>query len=1144
MHNLLPLPSSLAAGVLLAALAAPLLVAQVPTAPITPPEDYEELTNPFSSTTNFNIETVRGLLLRSNGLYAINTHASTVVHHGDLTPAYEQEWPTVQNPIAITEWSGRILVVGGSTWSLVEHDLATGRILRHVDLPAEPADIVIDHSNDDAYIACQGANCVVRIDLVTFQETSRYPVASQRPRFLVFDDTATPPAVYVTPALSGNNTTASDVQALPSGTGVGGVDQRSIVVDLDATSTAGTDLPDEDLFRIQVTQAVNSPAVAVLHSAGTLMTAHGINPIDGNYWLLSTESLNAAHNSEDKHRGVFAFAQLAIANNVGVGTRPKPSTLIDLDAPIGGGQKTVGSSMSFPYALAFHSSGHAAIAASTSDLITFVTQTGTRYADVPIVQPAGMPTPIGRAIPRDLEWDQQRNLLYVYCWGWNKVLLFDGNNPANAPFWFELGPDPLAVEVQEGRSIFYDAKRAQDNNTSGTPFHGAVTCSTCHPGGGMDLLGWGLSDSFADVKDLMVTQSLLSIGDTFPYHWRGERNLDHFNGAFKGLLGHQSVLTASELEKFEAFVFSLQAPANPIQHIDRKLDGLPARGGQQAFLHTPNVLFGQTCADCHQMPSGTNGNRVAEIVLGIASTATFDVSHLRQLTHKNQDRFTLTVPGSLSTQRARGGFGIAHEGLSLDVKDFLSPSRFNITATEQDELTEFIRQFDQGIAPAAHRAYLIDVNNKVAQAAVINSVLLYQANPARGWVDVVAIGSESVSGAVRDIRWVYDPATQMFQSHDGSVPARNWSNFQSAITGSARYLFLGLPPGGGVRFAHDPDNDGLTDLQESTAGSDPRNRDTDGDGADDGYEVQVGSNPLLVDTQTDAVPPSSSAFTTDHTAATFAKFRVKFSEPVKWEMHAVDATNTVVSVTRGGAFVREATIHMHELNPSTVDAFGFAGKKHFYTPRLVLTDLAGNPSSQDMTAHNFQAADQLVSTTPSATVKLLIDTLTPTVISRSVPPGQLDVQANVSVRTKGEVTAVNGPFPGTSRVVIAHVLHRSPGNATWTVMNAPQLGGASAIAGFQLNDGTNTYNYAALPGGFVASTVTDGAGDGTFQFSLSGLSVGDEVRLSVVAILKPSSGTNIFQRVSLEEWDLPQTQNGATATVPTAQDLRGFSIVY
>ncbi len=42
----------------------------------------------------------------------------------------------------------------------------------------------------------------------------------------------------------------------------------------------------------------------------------------------------------------------------------------------------------------------------------------------------------------------------------------------------------------------------------------------------------------------------------------------------------------------------------------------------------------------------------------------------------------------------------------------------------------------------------------------------------------------------------------------------------------------------------DDDNDGLTDEEEATLGTDPVNPDTDGDSLDDGFEVAEGLNPL------------------------------------------------------------------------------------------------------------------------------------------------------------------------------------------------------------------------------------------------------------------------------------------------------------
>ena len=64
---------------------------------------------------------------------------------------------------------------------------------------------------------------------------------------------------------------------------------------------------------------------------------------------------------------------------------------------------------------------------------------------------------------------------------------------------------------------------------------------------------------------------------------------------------------------------------------------------------------------------------------------------------------------------------------------------------------------------------------------------------------------------------------------------------------------VGLDPNDPSDAAKDPDGDGLTNLQEFQAGTEPFAPDTDGDGLRDGDELTRGTNPLVADTDKDGL---------------------------------------------------------------------------------------------------------------------------------------------------------------------------------------------------------------------------------------------------------------------------------------------------
>src|SRR5262249_55910872 len=113
-------------------------------------------------------------------------------------------------------------------------------------------------------------------------------------------------------------------------------------------------------------------------------------------------------------------------------------------------------------------------------------------------------------------------------------------------------------------------------------------------------------------------------------HWRGERDLPDFFGAFKGLLGRGNASTgfpedldAASFDQLQNYFFSLTNPAHPKKNRKRVLDDnipTPEVTGRAATVNGQNVFndmpvfanLTSTCASCHFMPLGTGGDIIDE----------------------------------------------------------------------------------------------------------------------------------------------------------------------------------------------------------------------------------------------------------------------------------------------------------------------------------------------------------------------------------------------------------------------------------------------------------------------------------------------------------------------------------------------------
>lgn len=1119
-------------------------------------KDYITVTDTRRSTTNFNVETIRGMEFDDAGtLWAVNTHGSTLVAYdwdatdpgAPIAPLLQHR--TLNNPSALALWTdtgGRefAIVVGGGTHGVVKQDRGTGEIVAYVGLPSEPMDIVIDPERDLAFISCGGSfdvfeatgpqsgGVVVQLELGSFDSTSvrNHFIDSVRPTFLSIDvnDGDVENFVYVAPLLSGNRTTF-----LIDGTG-------------DGSAVVMNDLPDDDLFRITEGGLVED----WLDGVSTLLTAHGRNPSTGEYWMAGVDLFNAAQTSEPAHRGRFAENHVVVIDDTAPGMPVMQPRSLDGAAP-SAFPAAADKPASFPFGLAFDGDGNGFVAGSTGDVV--------RHLDSSGVTQRSLGLPEG-SIPRSLAVSPDERWLFVYAWGTNRLLRFDRQtllDPSatsiGTPAQFDLGADPQPAAVKAGRELWYDADNSNDafNNVPGK-----VSCNTCHPRGGADALGWELSDPPFDRKDLMVTQSLLSIEDTFPYHWRGERTLSDFNAGFFGILGG-TPLAADDLADFEAFVFSLQAPANPRQNLDRRIDDAravavftppggsqitgSATHGQILFHNEPDALSGfsptSRCVDCHSAESGTNGLITPDVLSAIPSNANLETTHLRQLHHKIFQPIVTGNLGGVQVDRPRGGFGIAQDGQDLDVLDLLSPAVFfTQTGAQQNQFradaASFVAQFDQGIAPRAHFAVQLDDPDVVAQVAEMTT------QAAKGWIDLAAVGV--INGGPSSVGLFYDPDVDRFRFTEVAAASFTFSDLQVlGAAGIFDLLFVGLPPGNAFRFAVDPDDDGLSNATEGGLGTEPNNPDSDGDMLSDGYETFTthsppldpnifNGNPLASDSALPTLGSQAEIF--DHATGRIAKFFVTFSEPVTYDIQVLRFDPVAGTFGNFGPLQRRPgrrtfdTVVAQGLLPS-ID--GFAFRDDLYRIELQLRDEAGNTNTVTLPSGSPTASVQsrpaVVGTGIAASVVGAF-TVSHSGNATTVTVDLDDVWDGATTTPGGTTPA--GTLSNQKSLILQLLEETSPGEFTPVPLASITPVAPTRVESVLTVAATPVFTFGnpndKIDGPFLVSDPTDGNGVATLSFTTSGITAGTNMRVVMLGAFESILPT-VFAGFSPRFWQQPMT---------------------
>ena len=789
-------------------------------------------------------------------LYVVNVHNSKV-RCFDFAGGGIHDWQVPWAPVSLAVYQDWLIVVCGGTHGAVVLDRHTGTALEFLPLPFEPADILIRTDRAEAYVSCAGADTLAVIDLSNFSVTE-FPLNAKHPAHLSFDNDQN---VLIAPMISGNNTMPSDVQL-----------EDAVILDLNDSNISPFGLPDEDLFRFNPS---DQSITAVARGMGTLLFGHGVHPGTGEFWQLNFDSFNTLADSEAELRGVFGENRLTrVTLPVGAGPPVEPTALQkinldDADPATPGVQYVSGKSVALPTGLHFVESTPnnylAAVTGLASDNITLLDATGTRIGEWAL--PEG-------TLPRQIL--TAGTMAFVYGWGTNKVEWYDVSQLPPTPILsLDIGFDPTPDIVKRGRKIFFDARNSLHEN---------VTCGSCHVDGRTDFLVWNLSESPFDEKGPLVTQTLKGIDAQAPFHWRGERPaLEDFDPAFDFLLGGQTLAALqAELdaagtdtdgttlfEEFEAYVFSLKTPANPFQHEDNVVSDevvLPHPSGLQGSALAGQLKFrdqvslnSSTCIDCHQLPTGTDSDIVADAPKLNPATIRFKPTAFNEMWRKDlQPIVNVDLVGSATPhQRPMLGTGLLHDGLLLDSFTFIQPSVFQgLDAQDAADIAAYVQQIPNQNAPAVHQAVLYDPLHLGASARIAN-YLIPQAE--LGFVDLIALGTFPLGGTPTEVDWVYRPTTQLFEPSDDAFASKSWSEFViETNAGLASNLFLGVPLGTGQQMALDADGDALYDGNELAAGTNPYAVDSDGDDVWDGFDVEplnagIGSDNTLPEVQSQDV---------------------------------------------------------------------------------------------------------------------------------------------------------------------------------------------------------------------------------------------------------------------------------------------------
>lgn len=233
---------------------------------------------------------------------------------------------------------------------------------------------------------------------------------------------------------------------------------------------------------------------------------------------------------------------------------------------------------------------------------------------------------------------------------------------------------------------------------------------------------------------------------TRPFYWRGVRNrFEDFQPAFVNLMGMApgSEPTNAQMVAFRDFVFTImygpnaeQAPTRvftgSIGNVGNFASGSGSLRGLKLFHTLPHqatgpfsdpggqlVAFGRSCVQCHALPHGSTNT--ITMTFGPQPTESAQIRAPRG--RENE----LRLPGDFASNPSVVGPFMADHGLfhngSVSSVNTLIGGVFTPPGVQTDDVVQFVREFDTGIAPAAGDALSITSGNHSQWAGGLDGVV-------------------------------------------------------------------------------------------------------------------------------------------------------------------------------------------------------------------------------------------------------------------------------------------------------------------------------------------------------------------------------------------------------------------------------------